>query len=64
MSVPNLNLINFEHPASKKSSFILTSPKSLRACQKAGIKVEHLRIAQLKFIFEPSIWHQSLYHAI
>ncbi|BES92326.1 Chromosome 1 open reading frame 65 [Nesidiocoris tenuis] len=38
MSVPNLNLINFEHPASKKSSFILTSPKSLRACQKAGIK--------------------------
>uniref|UniRef100_A0A0A9WDS4 Myosin-3 n=2 Tax=Lygus hesperus TaxID=30085 RepID=A0A0A9WDS4_LYGHE len=38
MSVPHLNLINFEHPASRNSKYILTSPKSLKACQKAGIK--------------------------
>ncbi|KAF6212788.1 hypothetical protein GE061_010497 [Apolygus lucorum] len=48
MSVPNLNLINFEHPASKSSKYILTSPKSLKACQKAGIKPVELLYKSLE----------------
>ncbi|XP_014280305.1 DNA ligase 1 [Halyomorpha halys] len=38
MSLPVLNLLNFEIPSANKCKYVLTSPRSLKACRKAGIK--------------------------
>uniref|UniRef100_A0A224XBB2 Putative myosin-3 n=1 Tax=Panstrongylus lignarius TaxID=156445 RepID=A0A224XBB2_9HEMI len=38
MNRPNLNLLNFELPQPLNCKYILTSPRSLKACRKAGVK--------------------------
>ncbi|XP_014241769.1 synaptonemal complex protein 1-like [Cimex lectularius] len=48
MSLPNLNLLNFELPPSKHCKYVLTSPRSLKACRKAGIKPVDLLYKSLK----------------
>ncbi|XP_065053785.1 coiled-coil domain-containing protein 177-like isoform X2 [Rhopilema esculentum] len=36
--VPNINLFNFEEPFAENSKYVLTSPRSLKACEIVGIK--------------------------
>jgi hypothetical protein len=39
VSVININLENFESPQFQDSRYVLTSPRSLEACSKFGIKI-------------------------
>jgi hypothetical protein len=38
-STPNINLFNFEDPKFEDSKYVLTSPRSLEACARVGVKV-------------------------
>ncbi len=38
----NINIENFENPEFKDSKYVLTSPRSLQACDKLGIKPTEL----------------------
>lgn len=39
VSAPQINLFNFEDPKFEDSKYVLTSPRSLEACARVGVKV-------------------------
>ncbi|XP_062613250.1 coiled-coil domain-containing protein 177-like isoform X2 [Saccostrea cucullata] len=41
-STPNINLFNFEDPKFEDSKYVLTSPRSLEACARVGVKPVNL----------------------
>lgn len=60
----SINLLNFEQPRFRESRYVLTSPRSLRACANLGLKVQFCPVLSMKdFIFvilQPlELLHQS-----
>jgi len=39
--MPRINLMNFEDPQFEEGKYVLTSPRSLEACSRLGVKVNH-----------------------
>ena len=37
--IPKMDLMNFEDPEFEDSKYVLTSPRSLEACSRLGVKV-------------------------
>ena len=60
----SINLLNFEQPRFRESRYVLTSPRSLRACANLGLKVQFCPVLSMTdFIFvilQPlELLHQS-----
>ena len=39
--IPKMDLMNFEDPEFEDSKYVLTSPRSLEACSRLGVKVSY-----------------------
>lgn len=54
VSAPQINLFNFEDPKFEDSKYVLTSPRSLEACARVGVKVfvyyEHWELSEIFFM--------------
>jgi hypothetical protein len=47
--MPKIDLMNFEDPQFEDGKYVLTSPRSLEACSRLGVKVKKLFKIYLSF---------------